>query len=506
MTRLTEIWTADRDERAQRRPGVVLFLCCLAQFMTILDVSVVNVAIPSIKHDLGFSPSGLAWVINAYTLLFAGFLLLGGRAGDFFGRRRMYLIGLGLFTVTSLFAGFANSQSMLVISRAVQGFGGAVLAPTTLAILATTYRDRAARAKAMGVWSAVGSAGGLVGTMVGGLLTEELTWRWIFFINVPVGALTLIAAFVLLPESKAGERRGGLDVTGALLSTAGLMGIVYGMVHSADVGWTAPSCLAPLIGGVALIGAFVLNEGRLASSPLMPLRLFSSRALSGANLVQFGVAAATFPIWYMLSLYFQSVHGYSALRTGVAFVPTTVTIALGAQVASRLIGRVGTRYLLIISTTGMVVTLFVLGHLHASSSFWPDVIVPASAAAFFMGLGFTPLAFSATSSVAPQEAGIASGMLNTARQVGASIGLALVATVSSARVTSLMASGHVSGAVALNGGLTLALRVTSAVAILAVLSSFALPNLSRAHAEYHDATPARSGEGVEELEAVTGAH
>ena len=305
-----------------RSPGkhppdwVILTLVCLGVFMVILDVSVVNVALPAIRASLGFSQTGLQWVVNAYTLTFAGFLLLGGRAADLYGRRRVFLIGLSIFTVASLVGGLAQNQAMLVTARAVQGFGGAILSPATLTILITTFTDPKARARALGIWSAVAAGGGAVGVLLGGVLTQLLSWRWILFINIPVGVALLVGAIMLLPETRGMMRSKELDLWGALTITGSLVSLVYAVVNTDGGSWTGWQTLVGLPLAAVLFVAFVVIEAH-DSAPLVPLRLFRSRSLTGANLVMLLLSAALFAMWFFLSLYMQNVLGYSPLRAGV---------------------------------------------------------------------------------------------------------------------------------------------------------------------------------------------
>ncbi len=328
----------------------MLALACTAQFMVVLDVSIVNVALPAIRHSLGFSQAGLQWVLNAYTLTFAGFLLLGGRAADLFGRRRIFLIGLFVFTAASLLGGLAQNQAMLIGARAAQGLGGAILSPATLTILTTTFTEPKARARALGIWSAVAGAGGAAGALLGGILTDELSWRWILFINIPIGIVTLLVARLFLSETRSPSAERSLDLPGAVLVTGGLTALVYGLVRTTSVGWTSWQTIVALLLALVLIGAFLLQEGRLAHAPLMPLRLFAIRSLWSANLVMFMLSGAIFAMWFFVSLYLQLVLGYSALRTGFAFLPQTIAIVVGAQIASRAVLRIGPRPLLLMGT------------------------------------------------------------------------------------------------------------------------------------------------------------
>ena len=303
-----------------------LILACLAQFMVVLDVSVVNVALPSIRDHLGFTEQDLQWVVNAYTVTFAGFLLLGGRAADLLGRRRVFVSGLVLFAAASLVGGLADSQGVLIAARGIQGLGGAVIAPASLTILTTTFPEGAARNRAVGIWGAMGGAGGAAGVLLGGILTDLLGWRWILFINVPIGLIAALCAQRLIAEGRNLERSRSFDLAGALSATLGLSVLVLGIVRTDATGWGSLPTLALMAAGLVLLAAFVVIEGRIASQPLMPLRIYSSRTLSAANVVVLLLGAAVFAMWFFLSLYLQQVRGYSPIRAGLAFLPMTLCI------------------------------------------------------------------------------------------------------------------------------------------------------------------------------------
>ena len=364
----------------------MLTLACTAQFMVVLDVSIVNVALPAIRHSLGFSQPGLQWVLNAYTLTFAGFLLLGGRAADLFGRRRIFLLGLFVFTVASLLGGLARDQAMLIAARAAQGLGGAILSPATLTILTTTFTEPKTRARALGVWSAVAGAGGAAGALLGGILTDELSWRWILFINIPIGITAFLVARLFLSETRSPAAHRSLDLPGAVLVTGGLTALVYGLVRTTSVGWTSWQTIVALLLALLLIGAFLVQEGRIASAPLMPLRLFARRSLWSANLVMFMLAGAIFAMWFFVSLYLQLVLGYSALRTGFAFLPQTIAIVAGAQVSSRAVLKIGPRPLLLMGTLCSATGLFWLSYVGIHTAYWTGLLVPSVLITLGLGL------------------------------------------------------------------------------------------------------------------------
>ena len=411
-----------------RRETLILILACVAQFMVVLDVSVVNVALPSIGRALHYTPTGLQWVVNAYVLAFAGFLLFGGRAADIFGRKKIYLFGAVLFTLASLAGGLATTSGVLTAARVVQGLGGAFLSPATLTIIVTTFRG-ARLPKALGAWGAVGGAGGAVGSLLGGVLTAEFSWRWVLFINVPLGIAIIFGALAWLPELSHRTEDSKLDVAGAVLVTAGLSTLVYAIVGTSTHPWLSSTTLGFLALGVALLALFALVEGKLAASPLVPFSFFKNRATTATNLVMFLIGAAFFSMWYFLTLYYQEVHGWSALRTGLAFAPQAIAIIIGAQVASRFMTKVGAWPVIMVGTSLATIGFFVLCHLTPTSSYFGYVLWPAIAISLALGLLFSPLAAAATSQVGPAQAGLASGVLNSSRQIGGALGLAVLATL-----------------------------------------------------------------------------
>jgi EmrB/QacA subfamily drug resistance transporter len=465
-------WTVvSPAEAAARNKNLVLVLCCLAQFMVILDVSIVNVALPSIRGDLDFSATGLQWVVNAYTLTFAGFLLLGGRAADLLGRREVFAGGLLLFALASLLGGMAQTDTQLVAARAVQGLGGAVVAPATLSILATTFTEGRERNRALGLWGAMGGVGGATGALLGGILTQTLSWRWILLINVPIGIVVAIAALRVVTRGKrdVGARR-SFDLTGALTVTAGLVVLTYGIVETDVHGWGSARTLTTIALGLALLATFVLIEGRLATAPLVPLRIFKNRPVTAANVVVFCMGAAAFAMWYFLSLYLQQVLGYDPIEAGLAFLPMTGAIIATSQLASRLTGRFGPGVVL---STGMLliaIGMAGLSGVSADGSYAADVLVPSVITAAGIGFSFVPVTIAATAGVRGPEAGLASGLVNTFRQVGGSIGLALLATVATQRTADL--ADAATPAVALTEGFQRAFIVGAGFAAVgAVLSA-----------------------------------
>ena len=465
--------------RARSSDTVILVVVCLAQFMVVLDVSIVNVALPAIQHSLGFRAVDLQWVVTAYALTFGGLLLLGGRLADLFGRRRIFLVGLGLFTAASLLGGFATDQATLIAARSLQGVGAAILSPATLTILTVTFTDQRARAKAFGVWSAVAAGGGAAGALFGGLLTQYLSWRWILFVNVPIGIALFAVARLRLHESRAEGTRRRLDLAGAVTITGALFLLVYAISHTDVVPWTATSTLLVLAAAVVLFVAFLVVEARAASHPLVPLRLFRVRSVTGANLVMFCFGVGMFAMWFFLSLYLQQVLGYSPVVTGLTFLPQTVAIAVGATLSGRLAPRFGPRNVLMLGAVLGAGGLFWLSFIEAGDSYWTGACGGGILATFGMGLAFTPIALLATGGVPHEDAGLASGLVNCSRQIGASVGLAALTTLAASTTASHLAHGpHGSRAaveVALTQGYARAFLVASVVVLAGGLLAFVIP-------------------------------
>ncbi|MFG3256224.1 MFS transporter [Streptomyces sp. NPDC048172] len=460
-------------EARKPRLWAVVLAACAGQFLVVLDVSVVNVALPSMRADLGLSGTGLQWVVNTYTLAFSGFMLLGGRAADLFGRKRMFLVGLTLFTVASLAGGLAQEPWQLLAARAVQGMGAAVLAPATLTILTTSFPEGPARTRAIGTWTAVGAGGGAAGGLVGGVLTDTLSWRWVLLINVPVGALVLVCAALWLAESRDRGARRRLDVPGALLVTSGLGCVAYGIVRTESAGWSAPGALLPLFGGLALLGLFVAVEARTAA-PLVPLRLFARRSVSAANVAIFVNGLAMFAMWYFLALYTQNVLGYTPLQGGFALVPHSLSIVLGSKLAPRLMARVGARSLAMTGSALAGLGYLWQGTMDVSGGYTGSVLGPGIVMALGAGLAATPLASIATAGAEPGDAGLVSGLFNTARTMGGALGLAVLSTAAASRI-----AGEETPE-ALTAGYARAFQVGAGVlGTCVVLMFFALPRTAR---------------------------
>jgi EmrB/QacA subfamily drug resistance transporter len=429
-------------------PWLVLVIVGLAQFMVILDATIVNVALPSIQHGLHFSPSSLQWIVNAYTLAFGGFLMLGGRAADLIGRRRLFLIGILLFSAASLMNGLAGSAGILVAGRALQGLGGALVSPAALSVLTTTFSEGRERTTALGVWSAVAVGGGAVGLLLGGVLTSLFSWQWVFFVNVPVGAIAILLALRYVPESRVENARGGVDFVGAVSMTLGLVVLVYALVNAQTAGWLTLTTLGLSAIAVALLATFVVVEMRLRH-PLIRLGIFRMRSITGANAAMLLVAAGMFALFYFASIYVQEVLGYSALRAGLAFLPVTAGIVIGAGLSQQLIPRVGVRAVGLVGMSIAAIGLILLSRIPVAGTYLGDLLPGLMVMAIGMGLTFVPITLIATTNVEEDDAGLASGLLNTSQQLGGAIGLAVLSTLA-ANTTSgaLSALGHSPSALA----------------------------------------------------------
>ncbi|WP_410601580.1 MFS transporter [Amycolatopsis sp. lyj-90] len=458
-----------------RRPGegAVLALACAGSFVVILDATIVSVALPAIRFGLGFSSGALTWVVNAYTLAFAGFLLLGGRLCDEFGVRRMFVLGMSLFTVARLAAGLAGSPETLLVARTVQGFGGALLMPVTLSLLTTMFTEPARRARALGTWSAVGAAGAAAGPVIGGLLTQWAGWRWVFFVSVPIGVVAVLAAGAVLPLRDRSRPRGRLDVVGAVLSTAGLVGVVYAVMRSSADGW-----VLPLVGGLVLLGVFLVHQHRWANEPLVALGIFRLRSVSSGNVVIFllGLGFLASPI--LLSLYLQDVHGYSPLQAGLAYLPVGVAMFAGARTAGGLSVRLGPRRATVlycaIGAAGFAGVAALTG---AHASYVVSVLLPGMVFGFGTAAAFTPITVAATSGVPERQNGLAAGLLNTVRQTSGAIGLAAL-TALAAAVTAAWQTGSPRDEALVHGYTAAFLASAACLAAAAVVAAVTMPGLS----------------------------
>src|SRR3954464_5083203 len=422
-------------------PTAVLAVVAIAQFMVILDSTVVNVALPTIRTDLGFSEQNLSWVLNAYTLMFGGFLLLGGRAADRLGRRRLFMAGIALFSGASLVCGLSQSEPMLLIARGAQGLGGAMVSPAALSIVLTTFAEGPERNRALAVWGAIAGAGGAAGVLLGGVIVQAISWRWVFFINVPIGAAALALTARIVPESRsAAAAKRGYDAGGAIAITLGTIALVFTLIKANSWGWGSGKTIAGFAIAAALIAVFLVIEHR-HPDPLVPLRIFSNRSLAASDVTMLLVAAALFGMFYFCTLYLQQVLGFSALKTGLSYLPFSLTLVAASAGASRVVDRFTPKPVLVtgllISTAGFLVLTQVSGHGDYVSHVLPALVILAIG----LGMSFVPITIAATTGVAPQDSGLASGLLNTTQQVGGSLGLAILSTVSSARVTHALDAG-----------------------------------------------------------------
>jgi len=419
------------NQSGGRHLGVALLVIATAQLMVVLDATIVNVALPHIQAALGFSNNGLEWVVNGYALALGGLLLLGGRAGDLLGRRRMFVAGLLLFSAASLAGGFATSQAWLLASRAVQGAGAAIVAPTALALIATTFPEGPRRARAMGVYSVMSVAGGAVGLLAGGLLVSYTSWRWVLFVNVPIGIGAALAALAVLPGTA--RRPGRFDLPGIITGTGGVAALVYGLSNAATSPdgtshWGDANVVTALTAGAVLLAAFAFIEAR-SRHALLPVRLLRSRDRVGANLMMLGVGTVIFGVFFFLTLFVQNVWHYSALRAGVAFLPLTVAVLVASVGASRLVSRIGARPLVLAGAVGSAGGLYWLSRVTEHGTYVGGLLGPILVTGAGLGLLFVPLSLIALARVADADSGVAASMLNTGRQVGGSIGLAVLGTV-----------------------------------------------------------------------------
>jgi EmrB/QacA subfamily drug resistance transporter len=444
-----------------------LAVVCVAFFMTVLDVSIVNVALPSIARSLHFSATGLQWVITAYAITFGGFLLLGGRTADILGRKRMFLVGVVVFSAASLVCGLATSTTMLVTARAVQGLGAAIVSPSTLSIITTAFEEGAERNKALGIWGAMGGSGAAAGVLFGGLLTKYAGWEWIFFVNVPVGALVLVVAPRVVRESRAPGERHGFDVVGAGSVTAGLALLVYAISKAPVDGWGDGLTIGLLIASAVLVAFFLVWESRV-DGPLMPLSIFRIRTLAAANAVGVLLGASVFANFFLLTLYVQNVLHYSALKTGITFLATAGTTVVVAGLAQWLTTKVGPRIVmalgLALSTAGLVWYAQIPVH----GTYVHDLLPGYLLVGFGLALSFIPVSVAALAGVGPRDAGLASGLLNTSQQVGGAIGVAVATSVAVSHATHLLHGGS-SPAAALTSGYALAFWVVAGISAAAVV-------------------------------------
>ena len=453
-----------RNGTKHERRWSALALVVTAQFMVILDVAIVNVALPSIKSDLHFSPTNLQWVISAYAILFGGALLLGGRLADLLGRRRLFVTGLALFSASSLLCGLAWSEGSLIAFRALQGLGGALLAPAALALLMTTFAEGRERNRALGIYGAASGSGAAAGVLLGGVLTSYLSWSWIFFVNVPVGVAASLLAPVLLRESRAEVAHRHFDLRGAITVTSALMSLVYGLTRGTSNGWSSAGTLAALIGSAALLTAFVVLEAR-SRWPLLPLRLFRLPTLAAANATMAIVGAVTFAEFFLLTLYLQDVLGYSAIQSGVAFVGFAGTVVVVSNVAQAVVGRIGVRASLTVGLLTSALSLGLVARLPLDGHYFWDLFPAFVIGGAGLAFSFVPVTIAGLAGVERGDAGVASGLINTSRQIGGAIGIAAASAIAAA-ATNRYATAPAGSAAALDHGFRIALVAATGLLVV----------------------------------------
>src|SRR5262245_57444421 len=479
------------QEYLERR-WTALILLCVAQFIVVLDASIVNVALPSIGKGLNFSEANLPWVVNAYVIAFGGFLLLGGRAADLLGRRRVFMAGLVVVGVASLAAGFAATQGQLIAARAAQGLGAAIVSPAALSIVTTLFKDGAERNKALGAW---GAAAGWAGA--GGILTGCLGWQWVLWVNVPVAAIALAFTPGLIPESRSESATRHFDAAGAVSVTAGLSLLAYALLDASSSGWGSTKIVSLLAASVVLIGIFVAVELR-SKAPLVPFRIFRLRTLTGANIVGLLLGASLFSMFYFISLYMQQVLGYSAIHAGLSYLPLAVTIIVAAGIGGQLVTRFGFKPILAAGMTFVAVGLLWWSQISVGGSFISDILGPSLLAAVGLGFGFVTSTIAAVAGVEEREQGLASGLINTSQQIGGALGLAVLSTIATTRTDDVMATGTSTLPNALTEGFQAAFLGGAVIATLGVVATLVLIRTrdSKAHKEMATEEAAQAAEAA----------
>ena len=477
-------------QESRDRRWTALILLCVAQFVVVLDASIVNVALPSIGKGLHFSNQNLPWVVNAYVITFGGFLLLGGRAADLLGRRRVFMAGLVVVAVASLAAGFAATQGQLIAARAAQGLGAAIISPAALSIVTSLFSDGAERNKALGAWGAVAGSAGAVGVLLGGVLTDGLGWQWVLWVNVPVSLIALAFTPGLIAESRSDSATRHFDVTGAIGVTAGLSVLAYALLDAGSAGWGSVKIVSLLAVAVLLLAGFVVTELRSAA-PLVPFRIFRLRTLTGANVVGILLGASLFSMFFFISLYMQQVLGYSPIHAGLSYLPLAVTIIIAAGVGGQLVTRFGFKPILAAGMVFVGLGLAWFSRVSVGGSFAADILGPSVLAAIGLGFGFVTSTIAAVSGIRDREQGLASGLINTSQQIGGALGLAVLSTIATTRTHHLLANGS-PGRSALTSGFHAAFLGGSVIAVLGVLAALILIRTrdSRAHVEMANADPA----------------
>jgi EmrB/QacA subfamily drug resistance transporter len=465
-----------------------LILLCVAQFIVVLDASIVNVALPSIGKGLNFSEENLPWIVNAYVITFGGFLLLGGRAADLLGRRRVFMTGLAVVGIASLAAGFSATQGQLIAARAAQGLGAAIVSPSALSIVTMLFKDGAERNKALGAWGAVAGSAGAAGVLLGGILTDGLGWEWVLWVNVPVAAIALAFTPGLIPESRSESATRHYDAAGAVTITAGLSLLAYSLLDASSSGWGSTKIVSLLALSVALIGAFVAIEMR-SKAPLVPFRIFRLRTLTGANVVGLLLGASLFSMFYFISLYMQQVLGYSAIHAGLSYLPLAVTIIVAAGLGGQLVTRFGFKPILAAGMLFVAAGLLWFSQVSVGGGFLTDILGASLLAAVGLGFGFVTSTIAAVSGVEQHEQGLASGLINTSQQIGGALGLAVLSTIATSRTDDVMAAGNSTLPNALNEGFQSAFLGGAVIALLGFAATMILIRSrdSKAHMEMANA-------------------
>ena len=479
------------------RRWTALILLCVAQFIVVLDASIVNVALPSIGRGLHFSEQNLPWVVNAYLITFGGFLLLGGRAADLLGRRRVFMAGLALVAVSSLAAGFATTQGQLIAARAAQGLGAAIVSPAALSIVTTLFRDGAERNKALGAWGAVAGSAGAVGVLLGGILTEGLGWEWVLWVNVPVSLIALAFTPGLIPESRSESVSRHFDAAGAVTITAGLSLLAYALLDAASAGWGSTKIVGLFIASAALLAVFVVIELR-SKAPLVPFRIFRTRTVLGANVVGLLLGASLFSMFFFVTLYMQQVLHYTPIHAGLSYLPLSVAIIVSAGLGGQLVTRFGFKPILATGMLSVAVGLLWFSGISTGGSFVDDILGPSLLAAVGLGFGFVTSTIAAVAGVRAREQGLASGLINTSQQFGGAIGLAVLSAIATSRTHHVLAGGSSSLANALNEGFQAAFLAGAAIAALGLVATLLLIRTrdSRAHVDMASAGTAGAGAGA----------
>ena len=475
------------QEYLERR-WTALILLCVAQFIVVLDASIVNVALPSIGKGLDFSEENLPWIVNAYVIAFGGFLLLGGRAADLLGRRRVFMVGLAVVGIASLAAGFSATQGQLIAARAAQGLGAAIVSPSALSIVTTLFKDGAERNKALGAWGAVAGSAGAAGVLLGGILTDGLGWEWVLWVNVPVAAIALAFTPGLIPESRSESTTRHYDAAGAVSITAGLSLLAYSFLDASNSGWGSTKIVSLLAVSVALIAVFVAIELR-SKAPLIPFRIFRIRTLTGANVVGLLLGASLFSMFYFISLYMQQVLGWSAIHAGLAYLPLAVTIIVAAGLGGQFVTRVGFKPVLASGMAFVAVGLLWFSQVSVGGGLVSDILFPSLLAAAGLGFGFVTSTIAAVAGVEEREQGLASGLINTSQQIGGALGLAVLSTIATSRTDNVMATGHSTLPNALTEGFQSAFLGGAVIAALGVVATLVLIRTrdSKAHMEMANA-------------------